>query len=1070
MIRKITLLFLFCLGIQNVADAQLGGQVPNNQNKLTYNPALAAKIQAETNDWVKWNSANNGNLSALLVDNGVRRIFHIPVKIHVIMPGSIAANPPGSAFDPSDATLKSMIDYINQSFRATWGAYPDTANGGTFIPIQFDLAMKNVNCVLDSSIERIDGSVVANYAANGVDNGSAVGASEVSVKNLSRWPVDQYYNIWIVNKIDGKDGSTTPFTTAYAYNPTALGGGAPANKDGLIVLASQAQSGKPLIVQQMGFAFGLLNTFFGSTTSTCPVNNNCLTDGDQVCDTEPELNSNGACPTGINSCTNAAWAGTQHNFMDLSSCANRFTVGQRTRMIWAMYKYRGGLIGSTGVTVPSAFTPAAPCYPTFNGSGNTLDAGVYEVKIQDNYNSAYIGNVPYVYMDYSSGGYNTDGNVFYVDHTCTQKADLQAGNTYKFFVKAGPTPTGENVAVYIDYNNDGTFASNELVFSKMGSGAYDWDSAVITLPTSATMPSLVTCLPLRMRVIADTGSSVPAACGNLNVGQTEDYVVTIKGAGVTGSVTVTLPPYMDSSCNNDTLTFTAVPSASATPIKDSWYVNGIANGDTLSTFTTNTIADGNSVEVKMFFNNQCGTLDSTLSNAIVVHRLDTILPVCNIALIIGSNPSCPTTPLTFHATGIHGGSNPAFQWYVNGVMVTGANTDTFLTSTLNAFDTVTCRMITTSPCAVPATVYSNQVVIYHYLLTDSVSLSVYPNQFHYCSGRNIIFTANPVNAGVNPTFQWYVKHYNASAYAPVAGATSQSWVINSLQNLDEIMCIMNSSSACVVNHIDTSNQIIVHIDSTIVPSIYDSISSGQNPWCLDSTISFGGTETNFGANPNFTWLVNGNPVGSNFSYTSNTLQNGDVVTLRVNQTDAGCYTSDTLYSTPITLTLIKTPDAPLISLIGTLLVCNVTGNEYKWYYNTANAYLPSNVPIASGPSPTYHPTIIGYYYVKMVDTSCDSKPSNIIKISLLDVQSYNLSDVKIFPNPSSGIVSLDWGTHTVNAKLNVYNSLGQGMLHEEVNGASTKNLDLSAFPDGNYFIEIRDELGNLGTTKITLSR
>ncbi len=220
MIRKITLLFLFCLGIQNLAQAQLGGQVTNNQNPISNNTVWNTKIQEETNDWVNWNSGNNGRLSALLVSNANKRVFHIPVKIHIILPGSVAANPPGSAYDPTDATLKSMLDYINQSFKATWSTYVDTNNGGTFVPIQFDLARKNVNCVLDSSIERIDGSVVANYAANGVDNGSAVGASEVSVKNLSRWPVDQYYNIWIVSKIDGKDGSTAPFTTAYAYNPT----------------------------------------------------------------------------------------------------------------------------------------------------------------------------------------------------------------------------------------------------------------------------------------------------------------------------------------------------------------------------------------------------------------------------------------------------------------------------------------------------------------------------------------------------------------------------------------------------------------------------------------------------------------------------------------------------------------------------------------------------------------------------------------------------------------------------------------------------------------------------------
>ena len=31
-------------------------------------------------------------------------------------------------------------------------------------------------------------------------------------------------------------------------------------------------------------------------------------------------------------------------------------------------------------------------------------------------------------------------------------------------------------------------------------------------------------------------------------------------------------------------------------------------------------------------------------------------------------------------------------------------------------------------------------------------------------------------------------------------------------------------------------------------------------------------------------------------------------------------------------------------------------------------------------------------------------------------------------------------------------------------------LDLSNFANGNYFIEIRDESGNIGTTRITLAK
>jgi hypothetical protein len=81
-----------------------------------------------------------------------------------------------------------------------------------------------------------------------------------------------------------------------------------------------------------------------------------------------------------------------------------------------------------------------------------------------------------------------------------------------------------------------------------------------------------------------------------------------------------------------------------------------------------------------------------------------------------------------------------------------------------------------------------------------------------------------------------------------------------------------------------------------------------------------------------------------------------------------------------------------------------------------------------------------------------------------------MDNVKIYPNPSSGEVYLDWGAEKANVKINVFNSIGQGLMHLEVNNQSQKVIDLSNFANGSYFIEIRDESGNIGTTRITLAK
>jgi len=94
----------------------------------------------------------------------------------------------------------------------------------------------------------------------------------------------------------------------------------------------------------------------------------------------------------------------------------------------------------------------------------------------------------------------------------------------------------------------------------------------------------------------------------------------------------------------------------------------------------------------------------------------------------------------------------------------------------------------------------------------------------------------------------------------------------------------------------------------------------------------------------------------------------------------------------------------------------------------------------------------------------------VLNVSLLDIATYDMSQVKIFPNPTDGFLTLDWGAKTVNVRVDVYNTTGQGLLHEELKNGSRKTLNLSHFANGNYFVVIRDDAGNIGTMRITLNK
>ena len=119
---------------------------------------------------------------------------------------------------------------------------------------------------------------------------------------------------------------------------------------------------------------------------------------------------------------------------------------------------------------------------------------------------------------------------------------------------------------------------------------------------------------------------------------------------------------------------------------------------------------------------------------------------------------------------------------------------------------------------------------------------------------------------------------------------------------------------------------------------------------------------------------------------------------------------------------------------------------------------------------TYTPTAPGQYFACINNHGCLSKASNVLTISIMDITSYDLGKVKIYPNPSTGIFTLDWGTKNTTASLDVYNINGQGLMHEKVLNQTSKTIDISHFTNGLYFILVKDDEGKAGTIKVLLEK
>jgi hypothetical protein len=1036
MIRKITLLLIACVGMFGAANAQKCGFDERNQQMLATNPAYAqqvAQMDAALAAYIQNNSNN------LIVNTPNGPVYEVPVVLHVMHTGGAI----GTNYNPSDAQLIGMINYLNQSYAATYPSYPSTSTGGTFIPLQFKLAQRTPTCGTTNGINRVDASGVTGYVAEGVDHSSGIGADEATLKLLSVWPTSMYYNIWIVNKIDGADGypgSPSPFVAGYAYFP---GAGAPL--DGTIMLASQAVAGEITLPHEIGHAFSLYHTFEGDLGgTTCPTNVSCTTDGDRVCDTDPHIRSSFNCPTGTNPCTGISYGTVVHNFMDYSSCQDRFTLGQKTRVLNALLNStsRSGLISSLGGTPTTAPAPVSSvCSPTFIGA-STANAGPRTIKVSD-------ANL--TYMNVTSSGYSGDGQQVYIDNTCKHMMELTSGNIYNVNITVGFQQ--ENIIVFIDYNNDGTFQANEQIYTGAGTNF----SFQYTVPNTATIPGLISCVPLRMRVISDR-TTAPAlsanGCGSLTYGQAEDYTVIIRGGGpATGAVTAALTNGTNPSCFNSPLTFTATPMAGVTNPSYVWYINGVSTGVTSSTFSTSAPNNGDVVTVKMYFIGTCGN-DSALSAGYTVLRAATVPPTVTLALTSGTNPGCAGQMLTFTAIPTNGGTAPTYQWKVNGAPVAGATGASYSAVFANN-DVVTVDMVSNSSCAVPTTATSDADTIVHQQMTENITIGITSGSNPTCAGKPITFTALTTNAGTNPQIQWYVNGTS------VPGATGATYTTSTLANGNVITAIVTATDPCVLNPSDTSNAVTISIAPVIVPSVAVAITDGSNPGCLDSLVEFTATVTNHGTTPIYEWLVNGNVVTTGLVYSSNTLLNGDVVVFRSIATDGACYSFDTMLSAPIVMGRYSTPAAPVISLIGNMLVANVS---------TPIVWFGPGGQISGTSGQSYHPTQIGTYYAVVSNNGCYSAPSNMLTIALLTIDEYNLEQVKVYPNPSKGFLTFDWAGQNVNVKLDVYNLMGQGLMHEEVRNQSHKVMDLSHLVNGTYFVVIREASGKTGTIKMTLNK
>ncbi|RZK60800.1 MAG: T9SS type B sorting domain-containing protein, partial [Hymenobacter sp.] len=203
---------------------------------------------------------------------------------------------------------------------------------------------------------------------------------------------------------------------------------------------------------------------------------------------------------------------------------------------------------------------------------------------------------------------------------------------------------------------------------------------------------------------------------------------------VSNVVTITVQPRLATSialatppaqCVGTALTFSPVAVNAGPAPTYRWLVNGAAVPTaTGPTFTSSALANGDRVQVEL--TPTAGLCSSGGATASVTVTL-TASPAP--ALSIGAAPAgpvCAGEAVTFSITQMtNGGTNPQYQWQVDGTNVSGQTGATFTSTTLRSGQAVRVVLQATSACGQPATATSNAVPA---AISPVVSVSAGPDK------------------------------------------------------------------------------------------------------------------------------------------------------------------------------------------------------------------------------------------------------------------------------------------------------------------------------------------------------
>ncbi len=195
---------------------------------------------------------------------------------------------------------------------------------------------------------------------------------------------------------------------------------------------------------------------------------------------------------------------------------------------------------------------------------------------------------------------------------------------------------------------------------------------------------------------------------------------------------------------------------------------------------------------------------------------------------------------------------------------------------------------------------------------------------------------------------------------------------------------------------------------------------------LHLTINYSQTgDTTATACDSFTWYGN--------TYTASGDYNDTL------QTYLGCDSVVTLHLT------VNTVDVT-VTVNGTTLTANETGANYQWIDCISNSAIDGET------NRSFTATSNGYYAV-IVDNGLCVDTSECIAVTSVGILENNFQKIKIYPNPTTGKISIDLGNEYQNISVSIKDVTGRTLQTQTFDTGKILDFSINQ-PAGIYFIEI----------------